>query len=78
MTHHAGLVAVSEGRDSRAKAVGRADCLYTQHVNRRHGGCGCLWHNRSVAFALEEERFRRATRHVDQNSLRTGMVNCSS
>jgi putative transposase len=74
MTNHVHLVALPKKPDSLSKAIGPADYMYTQYVNRLHGRSGHLWQNRFHSCALDEDHFWRAMRYVEQNPVRAGIV----
>jgi putative transposase len=78
MTNHVHLVAVPRRSDSLAKAVGRTDFLYSQHVNRVHRRSGHLWQNRFYSCALDEVHLPVAIRYAEQNPLRAGLVKAAS
>ena len=74
MTNHVHLIAVPQDPESLAKAIGRADFLHTQYVNRLQGRSGHLWQNRFHSCALDEGHFWSAMRYVEQNPVRAGLV----
>lgn len=74
MANHIHLVAIPSGEGSLAKAIGRTDFLYTQHVNRLHGRSGHLWQNRFYSCALDEVHLWRALCYVERNPMRAGLV----
>ena len=51
MSNHVHIIAVPDGEDSLAKAIGRTHFLYAQYVNRVHGRSGHLWQNRFYSCA---------------------------
>jgi len=73
MTNHVHLVAIPRRADSLAKAVGRADWLYTRGINRLHGRSGHLWQNRFYSCALDEPHVVTAIRYIEQNPVRAKM-----
>ena len=74
MTNHVHLVAIPPTKEAFAKAVGRADFVYTQYVNRLHGRCGHLWQNRFFSCALDQMHLLTALAYVDRNPVRAGLV----
>lgn len=74
MTNHVHLIVTPRGPESLARAVGRADYLYTQAINRRHGRSGHLWQNRFFSAPLDEEHFWTALACVEQNPVRAGLA----
>ena len=67
------LVVIPRRADSLAKAVGRADWLYTRGINRLHGRSGHLWQNRFYSCALDEPHVVTAIRYIEQNPVRAKM-----
>lgn len=74
MTNHIHLVATPATEESLAKAVGRTNWRYAQHVNRSHGRSGHLWQNRFYSCPLDEQHFWTAVAYVECNPLRAGVV----
>jgi putative transposase len=74
MTNHVHLVAIPPAKEAFARAVGRADFVYTQYVNRLHDRCGHLWQNRFFSCALDELHLLTAAAYVDRNPVRAGLV----
>jgi putative transposase len=74
MTNHVHLVVLPHAADSLAKAVGRTDFLYTQHVNSLHGRSGHLWQNRFTSCALDEKHTVAALRYAEQNPVRANLA----
>lgn len=52
MTNNVHLIATPRVPESLARAVGRADHLYTHAISRRHGRTGHLWQNRFFSAKL--------------------------
>jgi putative transposase len=74
MTNHVHVVGVPEREQSLALAIGRANMLYTQHINKLHGRSGHLWQNRFYSCALDEAHAMNALCYVELNPVRAGMV----
>ena len=74
MTNHVHLVVVPRRPDSLAKAIGRTDWIYTQHVNRLHDRLGHLWQNRFYSCPMGEKHTVAAMRYVEQNPVRAKLV----
>jgi putative transposase len=70
MTNHIHLIALPQGEDSLAKAVGRTHWLYTQYVNRLRGRSGHLWQNRFYSCMLSPMHFLSAMRYIESNPVR--------
>ncbi|MGC9453830.1 MAG: transposase [Phycisphaerae bacterium] len=74
MTNHIHLVATPATGESLAKAVGRTNWRYAQHVNRWHARSGHLWQNRFYSCPLDEQHFWTAVTYVERNPVRAGVV----
>ncbi|MFH1748015.1 MAG: transposase [Planctomycetota bacterium] len=74
MTNHVHVVAVPRSADALARAIGRTNFLYTQHINRRYGRSGHLWQNRFFSCALDEVHLWRTLSYVERNPVRAKMV----
>jgi putative transposase len=73
MNNHVHLIAVPQGVDALAKAIGRTHWLYAQYVNRLHRRSGHLWQNRFYSNPLDEEHCLLAMRYVERNPIRAGL-----
>jgi len=56
------------------RAIGEAHRRYTRRVNFREGWRGHLWQGRFASFPLDERYLLAATRYVELNPVRAGMV----
>ncbi len=74
MSNHVHLIAVPLKRDSLAKAFGRAHFLYARYFNRRQGHSGQVWQNRFYSCPLDEIHYWAATRYLERNPVRAGLV----
>ena len=74
MDNHMHLVAIPEGPQSLAKAMGRTDYDYTRAVNRARRWSGHLWQNRFFSCPLDKVHQWRALAYVDLNPVRAGLV----
>ena len=74
MPNHVHLIAVPESEDGLRRAIGEAHRRYTRHVNFREGWRGHLWQGRFASFPLDEAHLYSATRYVELNPVRAGMV----
>ncbi len=74
MTNHVHIVAIPRSADSLARAIGRANFLYTQYINRLLGRSGHLWQNRFYSCALDELHFWRTMCYVERNPVRAQIV----
>lgn len=70
MSNHVHIVAIPQGEESLAKAIGRTHFRYTQYINRFHGRSGHLWQGRFYSCALDQRHFWLAMRYVELNPIR--------
>src|SRR5271156_5357111 len=78
MPNHVHLIAVPQSADGLARAIGEVHRRYTRMVNLREGWLGHLWHGRFSSFVLDEPYLLTATRYVELNPVRAGLVNAPS
>ena len=57
-----------------AKAIGMADLLYCQYVNRLHGRTGHLWQARFYSCVLGPTHLTNALCYVERNPVRAGIA----
>lgn len=74
MPNHVHLIAVPSREDSLRSAIGEAHRRYTRRVNFREGWRGHLWQERFHSFPMDERHMWGATRYVEQNPVRAGIV----
>ena len=74
MTNHVHLVAIPPAKEAFAKAIGRADFVYTQYVNRLHDRRGHLWQNRFFSCAMDQAHLLASLAYVDRNPVRAGLA----
>lgn len=74
MTNHVHIVATPPSGDALAKAIGRTNFRYAQHLNRLLRRSGHLWQNRFSSCPLDEVHHWRAMRYVERNPVRAGLV----
>lgn len=74
MANHVHLIAVARRPDSLARAIGNAHRMYSRSLNRKHGWKGHLWGNRFFSTALDGPHLWAATRYVELNPVRAGLV----
>jgi len=74
MPNHVHLIATPNGEQSLAKAIGRTNLVYTQHVNRVYDRSGRLWQNRFYSCPLDERHLRVALCYVERNPVTAGLV----
>jgi putative transposase len=75
MPNHVHLIAVPKSPDGLSRAIGEAHRRYTRMVNFREGWRGHLWQGRFASFVLDERHLLTATRYVELNPVRAGLVN---
>jgi putative transposase len=74
MDNHVHLIAVPQGPESLAKAIGETHRRYTRMINFREGWRGYLWQGRFHSFVLGERHLYAAMRYVERNPVRAKMV----
>jgi len=74
MPNHVHLIVVPQSEEGLRRAIGEAHRRYTHQVNFREGWRGHLWQGRFASFPLDERRLLAATRYVELNPVRAGMV----
>ncbi len=74
MRNHVHLIAVPAEPHSLANAVGRANWVYTQYINRLHGRTGHLWQSRFYSCALDEKHLLAAMAYIERNPMRAKMA----
>ncbi len=75
MPNHVHLIAVPQSADGLARAIGEVHRRYTRMVNFREGWRGHLWQGRFASYVLDEPYLLTATRYVELNPVRAGLVN---
>ena len=74
MHNHVHLVAVPESEDGLRRAIGEAHRRYTRHINFREQWKGHLWQGRFGSFLMDEKYLLAATRYIELNPVRAGLV----
>ncbi|MCK4341487.1 MAG: transposase [Phycisphaerae bacterium] len=74
MPNHVHLIAVPNSEDGLRRGVGEAHRRYTRRVNFRERWRGHLWQGRFASFVLDDYYLLAATRYVEMNPVRAGMV----
>ena len=74
MTNHVHLIAVPESEHALAAAIGEAHRRYTRMINFREDWRGHLWQGRFASFVMDERYLLAATRYVELNPVRAGLV----
>jgi len=74
MPNHVHLIAVPGSEDGLRGAMGEAHRRYTPQVNFREGWRQHLWQGRFASFPLDEAHLYSATRYVQLNPVRAGLV----
>jgi putative transposase len=77
MTNHIHLVAIPWETHSLARALADAHMCYSQHINRKYSKVGHLWQGRFFSCVLDENHALAATRYVERNPVRAGLVGCA-
>ena len=74
MPNHVHLILVPCDEDGLRRALGEAHRRYTRRVNLREGWRGHLWQERFHSFPMDEAWLLAATRYVELNPVRAGLV----
>jgi len=74
MPNHVHLIAVPESEDGLRRAIGEAHRRYTRQINFREKWKGHLWQGRFSSFLMDEKHLLTATRYVELNPVKAGMV----
>jgi len=78
MPNHVHLIAVPQSADGLRRAIGEVHRRYTCMVNLREGWRGHLWQGRFSSFVLDEPYLLTASRYVELNPVRAGLVQAPS
>lgn len=74
MPNHVHLVAVPRRAESMSLAIGEAHQRYAVYINRKMEWKGHLWQDRYASFVMDEPYFITASRYVELNPVRAGLV----
>src|SRR3989304_5245096 len=74
MPNHVHMIMVPQSEEALRRALGEAHRRYTRRVNFREGWRGHLWQGRFASFPLDERYLFAATRYVELNPVRAGLV----
>jgi putative transposase len=74
MPNHTHLIAVPESSEGLRRAIGEAHKRYSNRINSREGWRGHLWQGRFFSFPLDEHYLLIATRYIELDPVRAGMV----
>ena len=74
MDNHVHLIAVPETVTALARGIGETQRKYTLTVNIRNDWKGHLWQSRFSSYPLDEENLFRATRYIERNPVKAGIV----
>lgn len=74
MTNHIHLILRPTTREGLQKVLKPLHMRYAQRINKREGWKGHLWQGRFFSSALDEAYTHSAIRYVEQNPVRTKMV----
>ncbi len=74
MPNHVHLIVVPITEEGLRLAIGEAHRRYTRHVNFREKWRGHLWQGRFASFPMDESYLFAATRYVEMNPVRAGIV----
>ena len=74
MPNHVHLIAVPEYAEGLCRAIGEAHRRYTRQINFREKWKGHLWQGRFSSFLMDEKYLLAATRYVELNPVKAGLV----
>ena len=74
MPNHVHAILVPTTADGLARAVGETHRRYTRRINFRENWRGHLWQERFASFVMDESHLLAATRYVERNPLKAGLV----
>ncbi len=74
MDNHVHFVVVPKEADSIARTFSVAHTLYSQYYNKKMNVLGHLWQGRFYSCVLDEKHFIAASRYVERNPVRAGIV----
>jgi len=74
MVNHVPLIVLPESKETMTRAIVEAHRRYTRGVNFRQGWQGHLWQALFASFPLYERSLLTATRYIELNPLRAGLV----
>jgi putative transposase len=74
MPNHVHLIVVPSTEEGLRSAVGEAHRRYSRGINFREGWRGHLWQGRFASYPLDEPYLLCATRYVELNPVRAGLV----
>jgi len=74
LPNHVHLIAVPDGEQGLARAIGEAHRRYTVRVNQRENWRGYLWQGRFSSYPLDEQYLLAAVRYVELNPVRAGLA----
>jgi putative transposase len=74
MPNHVHLIAVPRSEEGLRLGIGEAHRRYSRAVNFRQGWRGHLWQGRFASFVMDEPHLLAATRYIERNPLRAGLV----
>ena len=77
MSNHVHLVVVPEHEESLSAMIQEAHGPYATIFNGRYGLTGHLWEGRFFSCVLDPSHFWKATRYVERNPVRAGLVRMS-
>ncbi len=72
--HHVHLTVVPQEKSLLSRAIGEAHRRYTRYINFREKWTGYLWQGRFASFPMNESYLLAATRYVELNPVKAGMV----
>lgn len=74
MNNHVHLIVVPKKKDSMAKVFKAVNAKHALRINKRKKVTGHLWENRFFSCVLDDRHAYIATRYVEQNPIKAGLV----
>jgi putative transposase len=74
MPNHVHLVVTPRSQETLSNVIGFSHRVYSSEFNKRHSKTGKLWQRSFYSCPLDKAHFLEALVYVDQNPVRSGMV----
>ena len=75
MPNHIHFITVPNHSTAVSNTLRVCQSQYSQHLNKKYGTCGHLWHSRFYSTALDERHLYEAIRYVENNPVEAQLVN---
>ena len=78
MPNHIHLLVAPQNPDALSLCVGRANQLYTRHINRKYYRSGRIWQNRFYSCIVDsDEHLWTVARYVENNPVKAALVSAA-